>query len=361
MALLVQGVLLCSMACIALGEPAVSKCLARDADPDPIAPALGVNLLQKNLRHHINPDDKLKSLLRPLVELLKGSPVPEWKQEQWQVGANVSLIQGSARRRCGHEACHGKSVAPSTSKQAKTYVFVMGVEGAGHHAVCPLLKMLLQKHGYEARTAPINMFGREKLLSMENWTSKFLAETQSWCPSGVCLNCLDSFPYERPIKASASPDFARMAALHEKGLIDLRVVAIMRNISDCVFSALRRFPSDAVQAVAFSRQFLTEVVRNTDAWSRSHCERLSTLRYENLVTKPESVVDGLVHALGLSVNGKPRSQMLSVAEVYKHDVVKGMHGREYRDDDPAMYDRVASWLNEREDFLWPELKELWCK
>jgi len=307
-------------------------------------------------------DQRFEALLRPLRELVQGSPA-EWRREDFPL---THLAQESRPNQgCGGQRCGDTAPPPVSSGFGRTYVFVMGVEGAGHHAVCPLLARLLKAGGRDVKVAPINMFGRGSILPFQTWRTKFMAEMRLWCPYGVCLNCLDSFPYERPIEASASPDFARMVALHEQGDIDLRVVSIMRNISDAVFSALYRFPSDPVQAVASTRHFFMEVVRNTASWSQRHCERLHTLRYEHLVNGADKVIPGLVRALGLSrgrisrstSNVEPWAEM--VGNTYDRNIVTTSH--RYRDKDPELYDKVSSWIGERESFLWPEVNELWCQ
>mmetsp|Transcript_8596 Transcript_8596/g.24133 ORF Transcript_8596/g.24133 Transcript_8596/m.24133 type:complete len:387 (+) Transcript_8596:59-1219(+) len=315
----------------------------------------------------VETEDAAQAGLAPLRALVRGSAA-DWGQEEWPLAGAAEDVGNSTglTRRCGVQDCSAEAAPPPSTQGRRTYVFVMGIEGAGHHAICPLLKTLLEKFGYEARISPINMFGREAIYPFGEWKQKFLAETASWCPRGVCLNCLDSFPYERPIHASASPDFSRMVALHRKGAIDLRVVSIMRNISDSVFSALRRFESHsdtsaAVQSIASSRHFLMEVVHNTAAWYRMQCGRLSTLRYENLMTNPRKLVPGLLRMLGLH-NGTfynyyhQQQTELAIDKLYQSSA-----GRQYRQDDPELYDKVSAWFAERGRFLWPALDELWCK
>jgi len=353
-------VLLGVTACLLASGDIEKNCHAEVADPDLVeASRTGVLLLQTKMSPPLSAEARALALIRPLEDFFMGSRGQLESQALPQRNMNL-LTASTERRRCGADGCRSAPVAPLAIGARRTYVFVMGVEGAGHHAVCPLLEDLFQRAGYQVRVSPINMFGRAEIMPFNTWKSLFLNEMKSWCPSGICLNCMDSFPYERPIQPSAAPDFARMAALDKEGLIDLRVVSIMRNMSDSVFSALRRFPSDPVQAVSSTRHFLMEVVRNTEAWSRLHCERLATLRFENLVGGVRDIAAELARTLGLSTRTNGLAQAMAAAKAYEEHTVHESHKSQYRMQDPVVYDKVSSWLSEKQDFLWPELNQLWC-
>lgn len=303
--------------------------------------------------------------LGPLRKLF-GSTAAKWRESAPGAEKVLEIVMTNATRGNSTE-----NIAPNPCKPAPPikregiplYIFMMGVEGVGHHAVCPLIRNALNSAGYNNvgyLSHSATMHSKKHILTFAAWKNTFLTELKSWCPSGICLDCADSFPTGRPLSLGGAPDFPRILELHESGNIDMRMIALVRNPVDAVFSAVKRFgPNDPQLAFRYAESFLMHTTKSVVTWEAAHCERLITVQYETLIHEAKHYTKALGHLLGFS--DAQQDHLPGVVRSYQHavDAKNKKRNHNYRQYDPELYDIMNSWFAEREEFYWPDRRRLW--
>lgn len=305
------------------------------------------------------PDSELKKHLPALQELFANSTAEDWRHEP-----NATMPPGMQRHPRMNMVSHQQNceaAPPVHGKPLPTLIFVMGLEGAGHNAVCPLIHNILASTGQGVdslmKSSARQQFSYSTIVPFVEWKNEFLHNMTQWCPSGVCLDCGDSFRF-RGVEHGlvSSPDFVRLVRLHQANLVDLRVVALTRNPTDAILATMRKWGHDTAMSFYLAQNYIMEMVLGVHKWSRLHCERLATLEYDAFIKSAETYSGKLLKLFGLQANPAAHE----VFKTYRHDSRLFSPAASLKGLDEHLYEKMTRWLAEREATYWPQREALWA-
>ena len=225
-----------------------------------------------------------------------------------------------------HKKC-GWGLAPNNT--LPTLIMAVGLEGSGHHLVgldilggaspSPIRKNCELLSGpHYATDSKLTKGDKTRVHSSEqymlNW-KKFLRQRKfNGCK--ILFDYQDSFPFQMvrsPMRAFNHPDMSNLEYLNGK-IFNIKYVVLVRNVTDCFISALRRgFPD----AVVSGRQTISLLLSYLESSLASiPCSRIFYLNFEHALGDPLSYLDPL--SAFLELNEKEKNSMkVNLQEILK--------------------------------------------
>ena len=201
-----------------------------------------------------------------------------------------------------------------STKRLPTYLFVCGIEGAGHHALETVWEELGHYLDFKLVTfnPGLHAFAKDPKVPRAYQHSSIALERQiqvfdnflrqpDVLDKELIIDARNSYPEGFGSGSLAHPDLVHLAAL-DGYLFDLRVLVIQRNLTDAVLSAVRRF--NVKQFTFKNLQYQARVVQDAmtminNALAYVPCGKTLALSYDELVAFPTAFATPLAHLLTL--------------------------------------------------------------
>lgn len=198
--------------------------------------------------------------------------------------------------------------------QLPIYVFVAGVEGAGHHALETVWRALEDQYdlhfmGYNpgvhamAKSPDVSrayQFASPDFNRYRSAIASFL-KRPGIRDKPLVIDSRNSYPMGFGSGALTHPDLVYLSHL-DGDLIDLRVLLVHRDPTACVKSAVRRFKVGEFQYKSY--QFQARAVQESlsminNAVRSLRCGKVAWLRYESFVKSPQQYAATLAQLLSV--------------------------------------------------------------
>eukprot|EP00049_Salpingoeca_infusionum_P009026 m.149849 g.149849 ORF g.149849 m.149849 type:complete len:799 (-) comp14209_c0_seq2:251-2647(-) len=215
---------------------------------------------------------------------------------------------------------------PTTSTDLPIFVLVVGIEGAGHHAMETVwhgLEEFYDLHfiGYNpglhsfAKEADVSKAYQYSSADFERHRKQIRNLLKKPWVRGkkLIIDSRDSYPEGFGVGALAHPDLLYLSML-DGDVIDLRVLVMSRDIVDCTMSAVRRFQVGEFQYknAQFQARAVSENLALINNALRSiPCGKYMVLPYEKFVHQPKAYSAQL-------------SELLSVQKQYMDQCFHGL-------------------------------------
>eukprot|EP00050_Salpingoeca_kvevrii_P013276 m.27738 g.27738 ORF g.27738 m.27738 type:complete len:814 (+) comp4819_c0_seq1:485-2926(+) len=239
------------------------------------------------------------------------------------------------------------------------YFVVIGVEGAGHHAMEAVWHDLSKFYDFELVTynpglhsfakhpnvSRAYQFPSAELQKHRNQFTNFLRKP-TVAGKKLIIDSRNSYPMGFGVGSLGHPDLTYLAQLDGE-LFDLRVLIVYRDPTACVLSSVRRFKVKEFQYKNFqyqARSVQESLTVINNGISQLTCGKFHVMRYESFIENPNS-------------QAAPLSQLLSVNEGLLRKCFKQLHAPKPKassDEVNAMKEHLKRFFHIQEH-LWPIL------
>ena len=196
-----------------------------------------------------------------------------------------------------------------------TYVFMCGVEGAGHHAMETVWEKLAEHYdiGITTYNPGLHSFAKDPTVSrayqfssikLERHKKRFevFLKTPGIAGKPILFDTRNSYPEGFGVGSLAHPDLIYLSQL-DGVLFNLRVIVMHRDPTATVLSAVRRFKVKEFQYKNY--QFQARAVQESlgvinNALASVPCGHTLRLSYEDLLANPQRFVAAIAQVVGVS-------------------------------------------------------------
>jgi hypothetical protein len=208
----------------------------------------------------------------------------------------------------------GHLLAAPARQRLPVYVLVVGVEGAGHHALETVWRNLAQQYdlhmtgyspGLHSFNKPHNVsrayqFSSIELARHRRTFQRFLARDDI-LDKRLVIDSRNSYPEGYGVGNLAHPDLLFLGLL-DGDLIDLRVLVLYRDPTACVLSAVRRFQVERFEYKNY--QWQARAVEESLAMIHNAipllpCGKVAVYGYEALMAQPAMHARSLADLIGV--------------------------------------------------------------
>lgn len=229
---------------------------------------------------------------------------------------HTPALQDFRRNRVVMDGPYCRSPEPTDTQPPSDlpiFLFVAGVEGSGHHALVSVWDAMRQ-HGVELDVIVFDQ--KFHSLGVENHASYHYASIvlerhfEAMKPvfedarkrHAIVVDAQNSYPMGQYAGSLAHPDLLFLQEF-DGVLYDLRVIALYRNPTDAVISAVRRF-RDAGEAAYKTPEFQARMVSESlvninNNLSHLRCGKWMMMKYEDFASNPRQFSGPLSRLLGI--------------------------------------------------------------
>lgn len=272
------------------------------------ASRLSKSLLQEKLLHLQGRALVIgKGLLEHQVAARSAAPSAHKSETQdlWKI--SIPLYVLNSKVPCWDEVS-------TSNRELPIYLFVAGVEGAGHHALETVWQSLKQFYDLHVVTynPGLHAFAKDREVDrayqfptpdFSQYQQQFVKLFQKPNVKGkqLVIDARNSYPEGFGVGALAHPDLVFLSQMDDV-IFDLRVLVLWRDPVDCVMSAVRRFRVKEFQYKI--PQFQARVVQESlsiinNALHVLPCGKTMVLNYDHFIEAPHAVSLDLAQLIGV--------------------------------------------------------------
>eukprot|EP00039_Didymoeca_costata_P000065 m.43999 g.43999 ORF g.43999 m.43999 type:complete len:774 (+) comp10032_c0_seq1:151-2472(+) len=211
-------------------------------------------------------------------------------------------------------ACKEKRIDANKRRRLPVYVFVCGVEGAGHHAMETVWAKLAKfvDLGVTGYNPGLHSFAKNSTVSRAYQFStilksrhekrfKIFLSTEGFSGKPLLVDARNSFPEGFGVGNLAHPDLVYLSAM-DGILFNLRVVLLYRDPTAAVMSSVRRFRVQEFEYKNFefqARSVQESLTVMNNALAAVPCGQVLLLPYDKLVVSPSTFAPELAKFIGV--------------------------------------------------------------